>query len=46
MALEPATNPQFNTQQRATDWEIDQLVYQLHGLTAAEIRIVEEETAH
>lgn len=26
----------------ATDWQIDQLVYELYGLTDEEIRIVEE----
>jgi hypothetical protein len=29
----------------ATDEEIDQLVYQLYGLTPAEIRLVEESTS-
>lgn len=34
-------NPQKQSQLRALEWEIDQMVYQLYGLTDEEIRIVE-----
>jgi len=35
----------FEAQIAATDRQIDQLVYELYGLTAAGIRIVEEGTS-
>jgi hypothetical protein len=44
LAQHLAAKPADSSQRRATDREIDQLVYQLYGLTDAEIRIVEEAT--
>jgi len=44
-----ANNPEQKTRLRrdieATDRQIDQLVYELYGLTEEEIKIVEEATA-
>ncbi len=39
------TRGQIQREMYATDRQIDQLVYQLYGLTDDEIRIVEEATA-
>ncbi|MCY2951837.1 MAG: hypothetical protein NTU53_07650 [Planctomycetota bacterium] len=40
----PADKESLQRQISATDKQIDQLVYQLYGLTEDEIRIVEEAT--
>ena len=44
-AKTPHEKESFQRQFDAADGEIDQLVYQLYGLTNEEIRIVEEATA-
>ena len=44
-AKTPDAKTRLQRQIAATDNEIDQLVYELYGLTAEEIRIVEEATA-
>ncbi len=41
----PQRREQIEREIAATDRQIDQLVYQLYGLTDDEIRIVEEATA-
>ena len=41
----PQRREQIQREIDATDRQIDQLVYQLYGLTDEEIRIVEEATA-
>jgi hypothetical protein len=43
-AKTPAAQTALQRQIDATDRQIDELVYQLYGLTAEEIRIVEEAT--
>ncbi len=40
----PNDHPPIQRQIDATDRQIDQLVYELHGLTDDEIRLVEEAT--
>ena len=44
-AKTPAAQTALQRQLDATDRQIDQLVYQLYGLTDEEIKIVEEATA-
>ena len=44
-AKSPPDRARLESQIAATDRKIDQLVYELYGLTDAEIRIVEEGTA-
>ncbi len=45
MAKTPTNKIAIQRQIDATDRQIDQLVYELYGLTDDEIRIVEEATA-
>ncbi len=45
MILLPQRREQIQREMEATERQIDQLVYQLYGLTDAEIAIVEAATA-